>query len=151
MSTRSIRASDQRGVALIEVLVAFLILSVGLLGFSALQVRALKATQSSLQRTDAVMLANSILESMRANRAAALLQSYNRSKTCGAYTATGSLANADLAGWFAALQSGLGSGQGTCGDITCNGEGMCTVNVYWDDSRAQGGSATQSLQMVSRL
>ena len=72
MPTRQTGAKAQRGVALIEVLIAFLILSVGLVGFSALQVRAVKATQSSLQRNDAAMLANFILESMRANKAAAI-------------------------------------------------------------------------------
>lgn len=145
------RAHAQRGVALIEVLIAFLILSVGLLGFSALQVRTVKSTQSSLQRGDASLLANSILESMRANRAAALLQAYNLSLTCDVPAASGSLASADLVAWFTALKAGLGSGAGTCGDITCNAEGLCTVNVYWDDSRALGGSATQSLQLLGHL
>ena len=70
MAKRQMGVKAQRGVALIEVLIAFLILAIGLVGFSALQVRAVKATQSSLQRNDAAMLANFIMESMRANKAA---------------------------------------------------------------------------------
>lgn len=153
MPTRQTGAKAQRGVALIEVLIAFLILSVGLVGFSALQVRAVKATQSSLQRNDAALLANSILESMRANRAAATAAAlpYNLSKTCVTPGASATLANTDLAAWFGALKTALGNVVSTCADITCTTAGVCTVNVYWDDSRALGGSATQSLQMVSRL
>ncbi len=154
MPTRQTGAKAQRGVALIEVLIAFLILSVGLVGFSALQVRAVKATQSSLQRNDAAMLANFILESMRANKAAAIDPAlpYNlTTRTCTAPDANTSLARADLVAWFSALKTALGNVASTCGDITCNIGGVCTVNVYWDDSRALGGSATQSVQMVSRL
>ena len=153
MPTRQTGAKAQRGFALIEVLIAFLILSVGLVGFSALQVRAVKATQSSLQRNDAALLANSILESMRANRAAVVggTLAYNISKTCATPAASASLADTDLAAWFGNLKTALGDMASTCADITCTPTGVCTVNVYWDDSRALGGSATQSLQMVSRL
>lgn len=153
MPTRQTGAKAQRGVALIEVLIAFLILSVGLVGFSALQVRAVKATQSSLQRNDAALLANSILESMRANRtvATAITLAYNISKTCTTPGSSGTLASADLVAWFGALKTALGNVASTCADITCTTAGVCTVNVYWDDSRALGGSATQSLQIVSRL
>ncbi len=159
MPTRQTGVKAQRGVALIEVLIAFLILSVGLVGFSALQVRAVKATQSSLQRNDAAMLANFILESMRANKAAAIDPAlpYNlANKTCTAPGASTSLASTDLAAWFSVLKTALGNVASTCADITCTNSnsatpGMCTVNVYWDDSRALGGSATQTVQMVSRL
>ena len=153
MPIRHIGAKAQRGFALIEVLIAFLILSVGLVGFSALQVRAVKATQSSLQRNDAALLANSILESMRANRAAALGGDlpYNVLGKCDIPIASATLAGTDLVAWFGNLKTTLGDVASTCADIICTPAGMCTVNVYWDDSRALGGSATQSLQMVGRL
>ncbi len=149
----------QRGVALIEVLIAFLILGVGLIGFSALQVRAVKAMQSSLQRSDAAILASSILESMRANKAAAIDPSlpYNlATRTCTAPSGSSTLAQADLVAWFGALQTALGNVTSTCADITCTDSnsttpGICTINIYWDDSRALGGSSTQSVQLVGRL
>jgi len=154
----------QRGVALIEVLVSFLILAVGLVGFSALQVGAMKATQSSLQRTDAAFLANYILEAMRANKGSAVGTSpaaspYTLSNSrAPAFTGpeAGTLAGADLIAWFAALQTALGSAGTTCVDITCTDSasttpGMCTVNIRWDDSRALGGSNVQQVQMVGRL
>ena len=150
----------QRGVALIEVMISFLLLSVALIGFSALQVRTTKATQSSLQRTDASILASSILESMRANKANAIDPSlpYQLAKTCS-YTlpaAPNTLAQIDLNNWFTALKNAMGTFASTCADITCTDAnsstpGMCTVNIYWDDSRALGGLKVQSVQLVGRL
>ena len=70
-------AGRQRGVGLIEVLIAVLILSFGLVGLSLLQGRVLKYTYSSMQRTEALTLLNSLMESMRANRAEAVSGLYN--------------------------------------------------------------------------
>jgi type IV pilus assembly protein PilV len=151
---------QQRGVALLEVMIAFLLLSIGLLGFSALQVRTVKATQSSLQRTSATNLALNILESMRANKVAAtnLSLPYNQPANTCTYTVPGSptLAQNDLDNWFKSIKKALGNVPSTCADITCTDAasatpGICTVNIYWDDSRALGGSTTQSVQLVGRL
>ena len=61
------KPSLQRGVSLLEVLVAVVILSVGLLGLAGLQLSALRNNQSSAERSNAVMLTYSILEAMRAD------------------------------------------------------------------------------------
>ncbi len=58
--------NSQRGVGLIEVLVAVLLLSVAVLGFSALQVRAVSATDESLVRTKSLTLVRNLAEVMRA-------------------------------------------------------------------------------------
>lgn len=58
---------QQRGVGLIEVLVAMLILSVAILGFVALQVRATVATEEALKRSDALILLNGLAEKIRLN------------------------------------------------------------------------------------
>ena len=62
-----IRLSYQRGVGLVEVLVAVLLLSVAVLGFSALQLQAIKATDESLVRTQALSVVRGLAENMRAN------------------------------------------------------------------------------------
>jgi type IV pilus assembly protein PilV len=154
MSARPKPLKAQRGVALLEVLIAFLILSVGLVGFSTLQARALKATQSTLQRTKAVMLGNYIMDSIRANKDAAITSPSGylvSTKTCATPTATATLADNDRVNWFAALKSALGDAATTCADLDCTTAAVCTVNIYWDDSRALGGSATQTLNLVSAL
>lgn len=61
---------NQQGVGLIEVLVALLILAVGVMGFIALQYRAIEATAESGSRIQAINLARDLAERMRVNRGA---------------------------------------------------------------------------------
>lgn len=63
---RSLRHS--RGLSLIEVLVAVLVLGLGLLGLAMLQATNLKLAQSANQRTIATNLANDLLDDIRSNR-----------------------------------------------------------------------------------
>lgn len=58
--------NQQHGVGLIEVLVAVLLLSVAVLGFSALQMRAVTATDESLVRTKSLTIVRNLAEVMRA-------------------------------------------------------------------------------------
>jgi len=57
----------QKGFSLIEALVAFLILSVGMLGIASLQTMSLKSGHTAAMRTVAVVKVEEILESMRSN------------------------------------------------------------------------------------
>ena len=61
-------SNHQKGVGLIEVLVALLVLAIGILGFVLLQARAVEATGESVQRVQAVNIARDIAERIRANR-----------------------------------------------------------------------------------
>lgn len=58
----------QAGVGLMEVLVALLILSVGILGFVALQYRAIDASYEGGNRIQAINLARDLSEKIRVNR-----------------------------------------------------------------------------------
>jgi len=69
MTTSYPNISLQRGFSLIEALVAFLILSVGMLGIASLQTVALRAGSTATLRSAATMKAEEILERMRANEA----------------------------------------------------------------------------------
>ena len=57
--------SIQRGVGLVEVMVALLLLAVAVLGFSAMQLSAVKATDESLMRTQSISVIKTLSESMR--------------------------------------------------------------------------------------
>lgn len=57
--------TGQYGMGMIEVLVSLLLLSVAILGFSAMQMRAVKATDETLIRSDAMVAVRSIAENMR--------------------------------------------------------------------------------------
>lgn len=61
--------SRQRGVGMIEVLVALLVMSIGVLGYAGLQLRALNSTEDAHYRTQAVAIAQDIVERIAANPA----------------------------------------------------------------------------------
>ena len=61
------RLSSQSGFSLIELLVALIIFSIGLLAVAGLQTVSKRANYESLQRTTAAQAANGLLEDMRTN------------------------------------------------------------------------------------
>jgi type IV pilus assembly protein PilV len=136
-----------RGVGLIEVLVAVLVLAIGLLGVAAMQATALRNSQSSLERSQGVIHVYTILDAMRANPAAARAGTYNMALTC-AVPAAGSLVASDQRAWITAIQQDLG--QTACGGIAC-AAGLCEINVQWDDSRGSGGSKEQAFKTTTRI
>ena len=140
----------QAGVGLLEVLIAVLILSLGLLGMAVLQARSLQQSQSSMMRSHAVALGYSILDGLRLDRDAAMAGNYNLALTCAAPATTGQLAGDTLNLWITDLQRVLGQGATTCGFINCAANGICTIRIRWDDSRA-GGSATEEYEIRTRI
>lgn len=139
MSSRPLsNPARQRGVGLLEVMIAILVMAIGLLGIAALQATALKNAQSAMERSQAVVQTYAILDAMRANPGIAKAGGYNYalSTTCGV-PGNGSLENSDVTAWLQAIQKSLGAD--ACGGITCAGA-TCTVQVRWDDSRASAGA-----------
>lgn len=59
--------NSQKGIGLIEVLVALMLLAIAVLGFTAMQMTAVKATDESLMRTRALTVMRGGAEMMRAN------------------------------------------------------------------------------------
>ena len=142
------RRADARGVSLIEVLVAVVVLSIGLLGVAAMQSIALRGGQSSFESSQAVIQTSAILEAMRANRLNA--NAYNTAgMVCATPAAGGTLAQRDISSWIGSLKQTIGSGaadETTCGQITgC--PAACVITVQWDDRRAGGG---QNRQIATR-
>ncbi|MFN3296231.1 type IV pilus modification protein PilV [Caldimonas sp.] len=144
-----IGARPIRGVSLIEVLVAVLVLSIGLLGIAGLQARALKNSQSAYERSQAVALTYMMLDAMRANVDQARAGSYVLGRTCSVLSGGSLIAN-DQRMWLQALKETLGDRDSTCGEISCQGA-VCTVRVIWDDSRGTEGSETQTVETTSQL
>lgn len=72
-----------RGFTLIEVLIALIILSVGMLGIAGLYVHSMQAGRTSLFRHNAVMLAGDVADRIRANpRAAAAYAGAGLNNNC---------------------------------------------------------------------
>lgn len=132
------KASHQRGATLIEVLVAVLILSVGLLGLAGLQMTALKSNHSAYYRSQATLLAYDIIDRMRANRADALNGVYDiaiKNEACDPdLEPSGTLAQRDVAEWLNSLSCML-SGDAR-GSVVRNGR-LFTVSIEWNDNRGR--------------
>lgn len=144
---RSGRARRQQGVSLLEVLVAVLILSFGLLGVAALQVRSLQGTQSSNFRSNAAALTHEIVDAIRANRSRAPQYAIGLGSGVPAGT---TIAAADIANWRRRIAAQLPQGQGgievvsTATPVPPNPSGApqpaslsvrVTVTVQWQDAR----------------
>lgn len=85
----------QDGASLIEVLVALFILGVGLLGVLAMQAESMKLNQQAYSSTQAMFLANDIVERMRVNMLA--LTDEQQAQPTQALV----FSNAELNGWKA--------------------------------------------------
>lgn len=129
----------QNGFSLIEVLVTLVIISLGLLGIAGVIVNGLKNNQSSYARTQASVLANDIIDRMRANRTTAETSPYAYNLALGASpTGSGVVLN-DLTQWRASLASAMPSGTGS---VTMADATKVTIVVQWDDSRASSDAPT---------
>lgn len=138
------------GLTLIEVLVALLVLSIGILGLATLQTASLNFNNASAQRTQATVLAYDMADRMRANRAAVLAGEYDLAlpgapPACAAPAVVGTMATQDLSTWQAALACRLPLGTGS---IVRNGNAV-TISVVWDDSH--GNQAPLQLQFTTEL
>jgi len=87
----SITHHPTRGFTLIEVLIAFIILSFGLLGAVALQAKAKQASFDSMQRAAAVALGNDVIQRIRANDTPQLATLYEKTITSETDTKTQSV------------------------------------------------------------
>lgn len=82
MKNRSLR--KQAGLNLVEILIAALVLSVGLLGLAGLQVASLKSTQNASYKQHATQLMHDLLERMQSNREALRAGDYVQATSCTA-------------------------------------------------------------------
>ena len=143
----------QGGFTLLEVLIALLVLSIGLLGIGKLMMLSARANDSAYMRSQATALAYTMLDAMRANRQAAIVQGYDTAMGvvpglpgCGTTVAnpcnSGQQAQNDLNLWGNSLAAQLPLGQGSIATVTAlNGFGAntvtATITVQWSDKVAE--------------
>lgn len=122
-----------RGFTLVEVLIALLVLSIGMLGIAALYLESLRASRSALVRTQAVTLAADIADRMRANRDPAGI--YDCGGTCEAGEGGNAIAVADLNAWRAAVEAQLPGGLGSVAFLAgaANTPNAYTVTISWTE------------------
>lgn len=140
------RFQASAGFSLVEVLVALVILSIGLLGLAGLQTRGVRDNHGAYLRTQATLSAKDLVDRMRANRSAALAGAYD--VDFGVEVAPGAtVATQDLSQWQAALAQLPGPGQGKVAVDKANRR--VKVDISWDDSR--GAEARAILKLETEL
>lgn len=167
------RFAAQRGVGLLEILVAAAVLTIGILGIITLQVKTLADNASSLGRTQAAIAAYALFDLMRADRANALLGNYNTAITAdNCPNAADTLAQAQLRNWCLGydanqnpsappdprLRGGLYAlGSNARANIACSPVGPnvtasnCRITLTFDESKATAGNNAQTLTFWTQI
>lgn len=141
----------QSGFTLLEVLVAMLVLSIGLLGLAGLMASSMRNNLSASHRTQATWMAYDIIDRMRANRAIAIDGDYAinlGAAACLIAVPTGTVPEQDIKAWKNQLACALPAGDGS---IAMIGAAGARIVIQWDDSRGSQGSATQTFTVDTQL
>lgn len=128
-----------------EVLVALLILSLGLLGLAALQTTGLKFNQQSYQRTQATLQAYDMLDRIRANplgktagKYSSVALGYRPSSPPSCITGgspgtcdSNQMADYDIDQWNLAISTLLSEG---LGQVSINASSICSITITWKEN-----------------
>jgi type IV pilus assembly protein PilV len=135
-------------MTLLEVLVALVVLSIGLIGLAGLQSSSLRLNNSAYMRSQATALAYDMADRVRSNiDAGAAYSNPTATENSNCKQATGcsasEMAQHDMFSWLEQIADVLPSGVGTiCIDSNqdpdaCNGTGDAyVIRVTWDDNRS---------------
>ena len=148
-------AFHQRGATLIEVLVAILVLSIGLVGLAKLQITAMQGNYSAYLRSQATLLAYDMADRMRTNRNATLEGDYLISQATGSscnfgLETSGSLAAKDKAEWLNSLACQL-SRDAKGQIVTTGNNNTFLITVEWDDTHGRIDSDTSAQQFSTEI
>lgn len=146
------------GFSLMEVLIALLVISLGLMGLARAQVMSLQMNHSAHLRSQATFLANDILDRMRANRTAAVNGQYTMAigeaaaaaSSCRVSSCTEvQVAAYDRWEWKQDLLARLPEGDGAVEAVPgASAPGAVEVTVRWRDSRWEDGAAQHEQMSV---
>lgn len=135
----------QQGVALLEVLIAFFVLSIGLLGLAGLQMKALQFNQSAFQQSQATVAVYDMLDRMRMNRSEATGGSYDTSGWVNSHS-SGQLADNDLSAWLTNVSGNLPDGEGS---VDCDNNSVCTVQIRWTNRFNINNDPNETHEVIS--
>ncbi|WP_300633867.1 type IV pilus modification protein PilV [Pseudomonas sp.] len=137
----------QSGMTLIEVLVALLVLALGLLGAAAIQLNALKYTDSARMTSQASFIAYDMLDRIRAN--AGVDYSWGRAEHAPPSTSTSSVRDLDLHDFEANI---IGfAGKDAKGAVAISGDEV-TISISWEDVRGVSSlGGRQTFTLTSRI
>jgi type IV pilus assembly protein PilV len=133
---RSTQRRSLRGFSLIEVLVALVVTTMGLMGLASLQLLALRTQHNAFLRGQATQLNHDIIERMRGNADAALTGAYDISYDAMPAAGAG-MADADKREWRQRIATALPEGRGRIRVDAATR--TVTVSVRWNDARGDRG------------
>lgn len=153
VSRRALGAKASRGFTMVEILVALLVLSIGLLGVAALQLTSLRSNHAAAMRSQATFLAYDIIDRMRANRDGALKGQYDIDEASSG--TAGTVSGNDLIAWKDAIARTLpgvdrdndGTLDPATGSVTRNGN-VFTVGIVWGDLSDDPANTTGKRTLV---
>ena len=130
----------QSGFTLLEVLIALLVLSIGLLGLAALQTTGLRSNQMASMRTLATQFTYDITDRMRSNPAGVTTGDYVIARTAATASTPATVSETDLAEWRNNVTTRLPNGASEitlCDPTTVPAcaEATHVVTVYWNEAR----------------
>ncbi|MBD8898108.1 type IV pilus modification protein PilV [Rhodanobacter sp. DHG33] len=149
----------QRGVSLIEVLVAVMIFSIGLIGLAGLLIMSTRSNQAAYLRTQVAFLAQNMADRMSANPMAVWDGTYNSSSypiasTGASCVATSpctpdDLATYDMQTWSTQLTTFLPSAKAT---INCDASsaGYTPTSAQYGMRPPYGGNCTMTITWTER-
>jgi type IV pilus assembly protein PilV len=129
MNTSNLKLQNSQGFTLLEALIGFLILSIGMLGIASLQAISLKSGKTSVYGSVAMMKVDELFESIRANPSAEALTAY------------------------AAAGAGEGFDHG-CGTNTCDKVQLAQEDVFWWKQNLTAGlpdTATTTVAVIAAV
>lgn len=153
---------QQKGLTLVEIMVAVLVLAVGLAGMAALTLFNVKGTASAQTYSQATVFAGQMADSIRANMAAYESSEFTSDPatstvdcTSGTTCTAVQLAQYDVTMWKALVAVALPAGQGfVCtdsspddgqpGSLACDGLDSNAIKLFWLDSRHSEGLANDT-------
>lgn len=154
----------QRGVSLLEAMIAFAVISVGLLGIAKMQALAINSTRNASSRSVAAVAGASLSSMMSVNRAywgsglapasmsvsGATISDPSLTAAQGADCTSGPCSPAqmaawDLTAWGSMTKSLMPGGQGTIACSTGVGNPVtCSIQISWQEKLVAMNAATQS-------
>lgn len=152
----------QRGISLLESMIAIVLVALGVLGILGVQLRTLADTQTSVRRAQAIRLIEDLSERIKANPSALTAGVLSRYEVpwgsvtgtvpdCASGCAAGDMARADIALWKQTVASTMPLGDASVfavtdptGVSTGNTRTQLGVMVSWRENERQGNSTAET-------
>jgi type IV pilus assembly protein PilV len=154
-TTHGSKRARLRGFTLLEVLIALVVLSIGLLGIAALQGVGLRSSHGAQLASQAGLLAYDMADRIRANpQTFATYDGFSTDDVdCEQALPTTPLAAADFAEWACTVEALLPGGAGDIAGVLDGLTGVIeyTITVEWEDRQVEDEGDPWSYVLVIEL